>query len=116
MPTYLTTKAIEKGTYGIGISFYDENSASMTPNSIYWTLSDIDGSVINNHSMSGITSVQASVDIVLSSLDLRISSGSTMAYESRVVTLTYIYNSDLGNNLPGTDRVKFDIINLSAIS
>ena len=116
MPTYLTTKAIEKGTYGINVSFYDENSASMTPNSIYWTLTNIDGTVINNHSMDGISSVQASIDIVLTSLDLQISSGSYLNYETRVIALTYLYNSDLGNNLPATDRIKFDIINLSAIS
>jgi len=115
MPTILTEKAVELSTYAVNVSFYDESSVAVEPNSLYWTLSDPDGSVINAQSMTAITSVQASVDIVMASLDLQISSGSTQAEEDRVLTIQGNYNSSLGNALPLNDRVKFKVINLSAL-
>jgi hypothetical protein len=115
MPTILTDKAIELSTYAVNASFYDENSLAVAPNSLYWTLSDLDGNVINAQSMTAINSVQSSVDIVMSSLDLQISSGSLQAQEDRVLTIQGNYNSSLGNELPINDRVKFTVINLSAL-
>ena len=115
MPKVLTEKAVELSTYAINVVFYDENSAAVQPNSLYWTLTDPDGDVINSRSMTAITSVQASVDIVLQGSDLGIPAGALRAEEDRVVTLSGNYNSSLGNALPLYDRVKFKVINLSAI-
>lgn len=115
MPSVFTTKAVELSTYAVHIDFYDETSAALLPNSLYWTLSDPDGTVINNRSGTAITSVQTSVDIVLSGSDLLISSGSLLAEEDRVLTVWGNYNSSLGTALPLYDRVKFTVINLSAI-
>jgi hypothetical protein len=115
MPTILTDKAVELSTYAVNVSFYDENSAAVAPNSLYWTLSDPDGNVVNAHSGTAIESVQTSVDIVLQGSDLLISSGSLQAEEERVLTIQGNYNSSLGNALPLNDRVKFTVINLSAI-
>lgn len=115
MPTILIDPAIELGTYAVHFIFYDENSVAVQPNSLFWSLTDNDGRVINTRSLTAITSVQASLDVVLSSLDLEISSGWTQAQEERVLTMTGHFNSDLGNILPLHDRVKFTVINLSAL-
>lgn len=115
MPTILTEKAVELSTYAINVAFYDESSSAVAPNSLYWTLSDPDGAVINSRSMTAITSVQASVDIVLQGSDLLISTGALRAHEERVLTIQGNYNSSLGTALPLNDRVKFTVINLSAI-
>ncbi len=115
MPTILTEKAVELSTYAINVVFYDENSSAVQPNSLYWTLSDPDGTIINSRSMTAITSVQASVDIVLQGSDLGVSAGALRAEEERVLTISGNYNSSLGNGLPIYDRVKFTVINLSAV-
>jgi hypothetical protein len=115
MPTILTKKAVELSTYAVNVAFYDENSAAVAPNSIYWTLTDPDGAVINARSQTAITSVQTSVDIVLQGSDLAISAGALRAEEDRVLTIEGNYNSSLGTALPLNDRVKFKVINLSAI-
>ena len=115
MPTVFTNKAVELSTFAVHVCFYDENSQAMAPNSLYWTLADPDGTIFNNRSMTAITSVQSSIDIVLSGSDLAISSGSLLAEENRVLTIQGNYNSSLGNALPLNDRVKFVVINLSAI-
>ena len=115
MPTILTEKAVELSTYAINVCFYDESSAAVAPNSLFWTLTDPDGTIINAQSMTAITSVQSSIDIVLQGSDLLISSGSLQSQEDRVLTIEGNYNSSLGNALPITDRVKFVVINLAAI-
>ena len=113
MPTILTKKAVELSTCAVNLAFYDESSVAVAPNSLYWTLADPDGNAINGNSMAAITSVQASVDIVLTGSDLLISSGSMQAEEDRVLTIQGNYNSSLGNALPINDRVKFKVINFS---
>ncbi len=115
MPTTFTTRAVELSTYAVHVDFYDENSAALLPNSLYWSLTDRDGVVYNNRSGTAITSVQTSIDIVLTGSDLAISSGSLLAEEDRVLTLWGEYNSSIGNSLPLYDRVKFSVINLSAV-
>ncbi len=59
--------------------------------------------------------MQTSIDIVLTGSDLAISSGSLLSEEDRVLTLWGEYNSSIGNGLPLYDRVKFSVINLSAV-
>ena len=115
MPTILTEKAVELSTYAVNVSFRNHQGSYFAPNSLYWTLSDPDGNAINAQSMTAITSVQTSVDIVMQGSDLLISSGSTQAEEDRVLTIQGNFNSSLGNALPINDRVKFKVINLSAL-
>ena len=115
MPTILNEKAVELSTYAINVCFYDESSAAVAPNSLFWWLTDPDGTIINAQSMTAITSVQTNVDIVLQGSDLMISSGSQQLQEDRVLTIRGNYNSSLGVALPLYDRVKFTVINLAAI-
>lgn len=99
--------AIEKSTYVINASFFDEDNISVVPNSVSWKLTDINGNVINNRSNESETPA-ASVDIVLSNNDLVASNGKL------VLTIWGTYNSSLGSNLPYKKEVKFDVENLVA--
>jgi hypothetical protein len=115
MPTIIELKAVELSTFVYNCKFYDENSADVVPNSIYWWLTDNDGNAINQNSGIGVSSVQSSIYIVLTGSDLLITSGSTLKEEPRVLTIEANYDSSLGSGLKITDRAKFDVINLSAL-
>jgi hypothetical protein len=116
MPTKLTEKAVEGSTFGINAVFYDENSATMAPNSVFWTLTDQQGTIINSRTNIGITP-QESVDIVLQGNDLAVPAGKEWFDEIKLFcTITGNYNSDLGSNLPLKDVIEFEMLTLTAIN
>ena len=47
MPVKLATHADEEGTFHVVCTFSDEDSASVIPLTLVWTLCDLDGNVIN---------------------------------------------------------------------
>lgn len=94
MPKVLSALAPERGTYVIDVSFFDENEASVVPNSVTWTLTDALGTVINSRTEVSATPA-ATVSIVLSGDDLDIDDTST-----RNLTVEALYTSNLGVNLP----------------
>ncbi|HDM76324.1 MAG TPA: hypothetical protein ENG51_07620 [Deltaproteobacteria bacterium] len=112
MPTTLTTHAVEKSTFVITVAFQDEQGNSVTPNELTWTLTDMNGNVINNRDQVSITPA-SSVDIVLSGDDLALEGD---APELRVLTVEGTYSSDLGSDLPIKDSVRFIVDNLVAVS
>lgn len=114
--TVLTTEAMEEGSYFITVSFYDEDDAAVIPNAgtIYWTLTDSAGTVINSRDYEAETSA-ASITIELEGSDLAIQAGETAALVRRRLTILWVYNSDLGNNKPAKAEVIFLIRNLTRI-
>jgi len=117
MPIKMDTNAREGNTYAINIRFYDENSLAFAPNSLYWTLHDGNNTVINSRENIGITSLQTSIDLVLTSADTLFQSDREhINTEKRFVTITGNYNSDLGNNLTLTEQIRFDIDRLIKVS
>jgi hypothetical protein len=118
MPSIITDqKAVEGGTFALNFAFYDEASAAMTPNSLYWTLTDQQGNIVNSRDAVPITSLQTSIDIVLTGNDLAVPSGKEWFDEIKLfLTLTGNYNSDLGNNLQLHDVVEFSMLTLTAVS
>jgi hypothetical protein len=118
MPSIITDqKAIEGGTFAVNFVFYDENSAAMTPNSLYWALTDIEGTIQKSAgAWQGIESVQSSIDIILKGNDLSVPAGKEYFDEIKLfLTLTGNYNSDLGNALPLHDVVEFSMLTLTAV-
>ena len=112
MPTTLTTHAVERSTFVVTASFTDENGEPVTPTTLQWTLTDLEGNVINNRSQVSITP-SSTVDIVLSGDDLALQGDSP---EMRVLTIEGTYNSTLGTGLPLKESVKFIVDNLVAVS
>lgn len=113
MPTILTDKAIEGGTYGIQVKFLERATPEaaptpFTPNSgLKWSLRDRFGAVVNSKKDQPIASAETIV-IVLTEEDLALVGGPTHRY----VTVEGTYNGILGNNLALVGEVKFPIINL----
>ncbi len=102
MTTSLNTRAKEKGTYTVVVSFTDEDGSAVTPNNLQWSLKDLQGNFINYR--SGETLVPGtSVNITLSGLDLALPSGSDEP--SVVVVLEGDYDSSYGSGLPISDSV-----------
>jgi hypothetical protein len=112
MPVLLSTLAVEKSTYPITISFFDEDGAAVVPNAstITWSLFDSGGNVINERTNVPAVSA-ASITIVLSGNDLALGSYGSL----RVLKVECLYNSDLGSNLPLKDSVSFRIEDLVGV-
>lgn len=114
MPVTLTTHADEESTYKITVSFTDAAGSAVTPNIITYTLTDINGTVINSKSNVSV-SPASSIDIVLSGDDLALQSGETVIAE-RVLTIVADYDSDEGSGLPLNEEAHFYIDDLTNIS
>ena len=113
MPTTITTNAIERSTYAITAAFTDETGAAVVPNSgLTWTLTDATGAVVNSREDVAIASA-ASVTVVLTNLDLAIST--TYRDNRRLLTFEGTYNSSLGSNLAIRDQAEFQITDLGAV-
>ena len=113
MPTALAEKAVEKSTFVISASFYDESDPPVlvTPNTISWKLTDEFGGQISG--ALGTIAPSSTVDIVLSGDNLIITS------EGHLVRLLYVettYDSNLGSNLPLKDYVRFEIDPIRVVS
>lgn len=115
MASILSTKAKEESTYIITATFTDEDGNSVAPTSLSWTLTNIDGTVMNSKSAVsvGTSSLASSVNIVLSGEDLSMESSSST--ETRILTIEGTYNSTLGTGLPIKDNIKFKIEQLRSI-
>ena len=70
MPTTLTEAAVERSTYAIAVSFYDEAGKAVEPNAgLTWTLSTSSGVIVNSREKVAIESAET-VTIVLHGEDL----------------------------------------------
>lgn len=104
MPIILTKKANEESTYVIRIDFYDEDGLSLVPNTVVWTLTDSDGTVMNSRTAVA-ASAAARVNITLSGNDLALPTVDT----KRILYISSAYDSLYGTNLPLNEEVEFDI-------
>lgn len=101
-------KAAEEGTIIIVVSFFDEESVAVTPTSILWHLTDVNGNIAN--SLEDQTETPAeTVEIVLKGDDLAL--GGNLVGFVRVFTVEALYNSTLGNDLPLKEQAEFEIEN-----
>lgn len=109
MPVKLTTLANERSTYGIEVTFLDEDGDLVTPvaSSVTWTLTDGLGTVVNSRENVAITSA-STITIVLSGADLAVDSSLYQGRDRKLI-IKASYNSDLGSGLPLRDEVSFRI-------
>jgi len=106
--TKITTTAPEKGTFGITCTFTDEDGDALTPDTLTWTLTDMDGSVINSRQDVSVSSLSSSVTITLSGDDLALTTTTSQGRKRRFA-IEGTYDSDLGDNLPLTGECEFSI-------
>ena len=116
--TTLQDEAIEKSTFGIQGDFTDEDGDAVTPNedTVKWTLTDDDGTVINDREQEAVAS-DSTVVITLSGDDLALyetEQESVTVY--RYFLVEYEFDSDLGTDLPGKDECRFTVRNLKYVT
>lgn len=109
----LTAEAVEGSTYAVTASFRDETGAAVAPdNGLAWTLTDVNGTVVNGR--EGVTITPAStVTIVLSGDDLAVPASAGEV--TRLLAVEGTYESDLGSGLPIRDEVEFIVRGLDAL-
>jgi hypothetical protein len=113
--TVVSTPVMERSTVSFALSFFDETSLAVAPNSVYWSLSDVAGSWVNSRQNVGISNPTASLYLTLSSMDLQVSSNCQMETESRRLLVSGNYNSNRGTGLSLNHLIKFDVTNISMI-
>lgn len=111
----LESIAPEQGTYAIKFTFKDEFGNLVTPATLYWWLTDLSGTVINDRSEVEITPITNPHYLVLTDADLSMITH-TDDFDYRVITLKGTYNSDLGSGLPLVYAVMFKLDNLLVIA
>lgn len=119
MPTVIKIDdqyAIEESTAKITIAFTDEDGNAATPSAITWTLTDENGTIINDREDVAVAVPASSIDVALSGDDLAMQSGETGDSVFRIFTAEWTYSSDLGAGLPGKDSLKFPLVNLVAVT
>ncbi len=115
MPTEIETpKAVEKSTFIVTATFRDENKTLVVPDTMKWSLTDKDSTIINSRDGIVITSLASSVDIVLFGDDLAILAGKSE--ELRFLVLEGTYTSPLGVGLPLNDQLIFTVFNIRKVT
>jgi len=108
----LSDSAIEESTFIVIVTFTDEDGVATVPKTLTWTLTDVNGTVINDKE-DEVVSVPAAVsNIVLSGDDLAISGVRSV---SRIFTVEGTYDSSLGEDLPFVESIRFTIKNLRVV-
>ena len=114
-PEILRTIAEEEGTYIIDISFLDEDDLPVTPVSINWTLTTLDGVVVNDRNKVNIGVLASTVAVVLSGNDLQLLEHTT-SFSWRLLTVKASDNSSLAPGLPLHGAVRFKVRNLRLVA
>lgn len=110
MATKLTTKAAEQGTIVINAAFTDEDSASVVPDTLSWSLFNASGGVVNSRSAVSIGTPAANVDIALTGDDLDLSDG-----KYRYLLISGTYTSSLGT-LNLREQASFEILDFVGLT
>ena len=99
----LPTRAADKSTYVVSISFYDAAGDSVVPTSVAWTMTNGAGTVIN--SRSAVVAVPAAtIDLLLGADDTDYEDG-----PARLIVVDAVYTSTEGSDLPLRGSVIFRI-------
>lgn len=103
----LKAKAGDRSTYVVTVGFFDEAGAPVVPDSVKWTLSKADGTVVNQRDQVA-AQPETSLEILLSGDDLDAAADGPV----RVVTVEATYTSTLGAGLPLNAACSFSVENL----
>lgn len=102
----------EQGTGIFRCIFTDEDGNLVSPVSINWDLTALDGKVIAYNQAVAVPA--STVYIVVSGTNARILDGE-LRYGERLLTVKAIYNSTYGSNLPINKQIKFRVQNLALV-
>lgn len=115
--TSLKIRAQERSTYVVTVNFIERSSdisespVTIVPNSIFWSLLDKDGNIVNNRDAIQI-SPAVKVSIILHGDDLALSGDYS---EERYLVITGTYDSPFGSDLEFVQELSFQIDNLIVV-
>ena len=101
MPTKIDVEQLEGGTVIVKCSFYDESGNPVTPNSLNYSLKNIDGSIINSQDSITITP-DTTVHVALT--------GSDLPYRRVYFELKGDYDSTYGSGLKLHDYAQIELM------
>jgi len=110
MPIRATTFAVERSTFVVRASFFDEDDGEIIPDTLKWTLQDDQEVVINSKEDVVISIPDHEVDIVLSGADLILRDQRNVSEVRRLIIMA-TYTSTLGAGLPLNEGVEFLVYN-----
>lgn len=103
----LTAAANEQSVYWVTVAFYDEDDNAMAPDEATWTLTDLEGNVINSREDVEISEPSTSETIELSGDDLAVEGNDIV---QRLLTIEGTYTSvNYGASKPFKFQIKFPI-------
>jgi hypothetical protein len=108
--------AIENSSYLIRLDATDETGQDVIPKTGTWSLTDDAGDVINNRDQVVISSLAATMYVLLTGDDLALSAGFTGTSELRHFLFEGTYDSIHGADNPLKDELIFPVVNLAKIS
>ena len=107
--------AVENSSYLIRLDAFDELGQEVTPKTGTWSLTDADGAIIHERSQIVISSLAATMYVLLSGDDLALSVGFTGISERRYFLFEGTYDSAYGSDNPLKDQLIFPVVNLAKI-
>jgi hypothetical protein len=117
MSNKLSELGKEKSTYIITCLFLDEDGDAVIPITINWSLTTVNGTVINSRDEIAVGTPDSSIDIVLTGDDLAILTNETNRKRvPRKLIIEATYNSSVGAGLGLKDSTVFDLENLVKVT
>jgi hypothetical protein len=116
MPVSLTDHALEQGSFLVSYTFKDLSGTDVIPKSASWTLTDKDGTIINDRENEDITGddLAADIYITLQGDDLVLADPEN---NLRIVTIKGVFDDpSYGEDLPYRDEIRFYIDDLMIIT
>jgi hypothetical protein len=108
--------AIENSSFLIRLDATDELGQDVTPKTGTWSLTDTAGVVINGRDQVVISSLAATMYVLLTGDDLALAVGFTGTSQKRVFLFEGTYDSQYGADNPLKDQLVFPVLNLAKIS
>ena len=113
MPGAIKETATEQSSFKITVTFYDESGNAVAPDTMAWTLTDTDGSVMNSRENVSISSPSSSESILIEGDDLAVEGNDPV---KRIVTFQGTYTSvEFGAGKLLKDESVFTIIPITII-
>jgi len=113
MPGAIKETAIEQSSFKVSVTFYDESGNAVSPDTMTWTLTDEDGSVVNERENVTISDPSSSESILLQGDDLAVDGNDKV---KRKITFEGTYTSaEFGAGLPLIDESTFTIIPITIV-
>lgn len=103
----LTTVANEQSSYWIIIDFFDDDGTNMSTTTLSWTLTDLEGNIINSREDVNVAGPSYQETIELSGNDLAVDGNDII---QRIMTLEGTYESNTyGSDKPFKFQIKFPV-------